>query len=123
MMLVSRYIKVGVFNTCITFLAYWVCLTFLELQAGLSYLIAASLATLLNVILHGKITVKENAEANKFPLIFVAYLIANILCFLTIRFTVMMDYSTVSAFFLGVISYQIIYLPSLYIINSNGVGE
>ena len=118
-----RYMKVGIFNTFITFLSYLFFINILDLQPSISYLIAASLATVINVLLHGKITVKENVRTIKFLFIFFAYFFANIICFLTIHFIVLLTHSNILAFFLGVISYQIIYLPSLYIINFRGVGE
>ena len=117
---VARYIKVGVVNTLTTFLIYNLFIISLNIEAANAYLLAALLATLMNIILHGKITVQENTKASKFVYVLVAYFFSNLTCFLTIHFVVSLTGYKNAAFFLGVISYQILYMPSLYFINYKG---
>ena len=117
------YIKVGIFNTFVTFLICQIFIIFLNVGAANAYLFAVLLATLMNIILHGKITVQKNTKASKYGYIFVAYFFSNLICFLTIDFVVSSTGFKNAAFFLGVIFYQILYIPSLYFINYKGTAK
>ena len=112
-----RYIKVGLVNTLITFFLYLGLLHYMQLEPGKAYIFSVLIATICNVLLHGNITTSENKNLNKFTYISISYLLANIASYFSIIYFVYETKLDVLAFFIGVFFYQIVYFPSLYIIN------